>query len=77
MCINDYNVHIPDIALVTAPDSLCVISESNEMEKFDEALMLEQIQTFMNCLTVIDDMPKKAIGHCERYSLLKLPNIIF
>ncbi|MCR4615116.1 MAG: hypothetical protein K5756_03105 [Clostridiales bacterium] len=67
-----FNEHIPEIALVTAPDSLCVISETNEMDKFDETLMLEQIQTFMNCLTMIDDMPAEAIGHCERYSLLRI-----
>lgn len=67
-----FNVRIPEIALVTAPDSLCVVSRSNEMEKFDEELMLQQIQTFMNCLTIIDDMPTKAIGHCELYSLLHL-----
>ena len=67
-----FNVHIPEIALVTAPDSLCVVSDSDEMEKFDENLMLEQIQTFLNCLSMIDDMPAEAIGPCERYSLLHL-----
>ncbi len=67
-----FNVHIPEIALVTAPDSLCVISESHEMEKFDEKLMFDQTQTFMNCLTMLDDLPREAIGPCERYSLLNL-----
>ena len=67
-----FNVHIPEIALVTAPDSLCVVSDSHEMDKFDETLMLEQTQTFLNCLTIIDDLPSEAIGECERYSLLHL-----
>ena len=67
-----FNSHIPEIALVTAPDSLCVVSPSHEMEKFDPQLMFDQTQTFMNCLTMIDDMPKEAIGQCERYSLLNL-----
>ena len=67
-----FNSHIPEIALVTAPDSLCVISPTNEMEKFDPQLMFDQTQTFMNCLTMLDDMPKEAIGPCERYSLLNL-----
>lgn len=67
-----FNVHIPEISLVTAPDSLCVVSPSHEMEKFDAALMLDQTQTFLNCLTTIDDTPTEALGVCERYSLLKL-----
>lgn len=67
-----FNVHIPEIALVTAPDSLCVISDSNEMDKFDANLMFDQTQTFLNCLTAIDEMPTEAIGSCERYSLLRL-----
>ena len=67
-----FNVHIPEIALVTAPDSLCVISENHEMDKFDARLMFDQTQTFLNCLTMLDDMPREAIGPCERYSLLNL-----
>lgn len=67
-----FNVHIPEIALVTAPDSLCVISDTNEMDKFDENLMLDQTQTFLNCLCRIDELPGDAIGSCERYSLLRL-----
>ena len=67
-----FNVHIPEIALVTAPDSLCVVSDSHEMDKFDAELMLEQTQTFLNCLTMIDEIPAQAIGPCERYSLLRL-----
>ncbi len=67
-----FNSHIPEIALVTAPDSLCVVSPSHEMEKFDESLMFDQTQTFLNCLTMLDDMPKEVIGPCERYSLLRL-----
>ncbi|MBQ7542251.1 MAG: hypothetical protein IJT44_08180 [Clostridia bacterium] len=67
-----FNSHIPEIALVTAPDSLCVVSPTHEMEKFDPQLMFDQTQTFMNCLTMLDEMPKEAIGPCERYSLLNL-----
>ena len=65
-----FNCRIPEIALVAAPDSLCTVSEGSEMEKFDEELMLEQTQTLLNCLTIIDSMPKAAMGKCDQYSLL-------
>ncbi len=67
-----FNVKIPEISLVAAPDSLCVVSDSHEMEKFNASLMLQQIQTFLNCLTIIDDMPAAAIGSCDQYSLIRL-----
>lgn len=65
-----FDVKIPEIAYVPAPDSLCVISENNEMDKFNPDLMLEQMQTILNCLTIIDDMPQAAIGACDSYSFL-------
>lgn len=66
-----FNVRIPEISIVTAPDSLCVKSETAEMEKFDETLMLEQIQTFLNCVTELDTMSKKEIGKCDIYTFVK------
>lgn len=67
-----FNAKIPEIAFVASPDSLCVVSESHEMEKFDAELMMQQTQTFLNCLTMIDDMPKSAIGSCEQNALIRV-----
>ncbi len=67
-----FNVRIPEISLVAAPDSLCVVSENHEMDKYDAVLMLEQTQTFLNCLTIIDNMPRSALGNCDQYSLIKI-----
>ncbi|MCR5485198.1 MAG: patatin family protein [Clostridiales bacterium] len=71
-----FNVRIPDISLVTAPYCLCVVSDNDEMDKFDPSLMLDQTQTFLNILTILDEMPKAAIGTCDQYSLLKVKNIL-
>ncbi|MPN15092.1 hypothetical protein SDC9_162421 [bioreactor metagenome] len=64
-----FNSGIPEIALVTAPDSLCVISESHEMEKFDIDLMQEQTVSFMKMIELIEGIPTAAIGGCDNYSL--------
>lgn len=65
-----FDFGIPEIALVTAPDYLCVISENNEMDKFDIELMYEQIQTFIKCVIKIDAIPTVALGKPDSYSLL-------
>lgn len=65
-----FNVGIPEISLVTAPDYLCVVSDSHEMEKFDIDLMYDQTKTFYTIIQKLDTMSKKEIGECDDYSLV-------
>lgn len=65
-----FNVGIPEISLVTAPDYLCVVSDSHEMEKFDIDLMYDQTKTFYSIIKKLDTMSKKEIGDCDDYSLV-------
>lgn len=65
-----FNCGIPEIALVTAPDCLCVISENNEMDKFDARLMFEQTDTFIKIVNTLLPMSKEDIGTCDGYSFL-------
>ena len=62
------NVGIPEIALVTAPDYLTVISESHEMEKFNPELMYEQTLTFAEIINRIDATPADELGKPEPYT---------
>ncbi|MBP3695976.1 MAG: hypothetical protein J6J45_00385 [Clostridia bacterium] len=62
------NVGIPEIALVTAPDYLTVISESHEMEKFNLELMYEQTLTFAEIINRIDATPADELGKPEPYT---------
>ena len=63
--------HIPEIALVTAPDYLCSVDYSGKshMDKFNLDLMYEQIHTFVRCVEILDGMTKKEIGRSQPYSL--------
>ena len=56
--------HIPEIALVTAPDYLCSVDHTgnSHMDKFDLDLMYEQLHTFVRCVELIDGLTKKEIG---------------
>lgn len=65
-----FNVGIPEIALVTAPDYLCVESENCEMDKFDANLMYEQTVMFENIIKKIDEVDTKEIGECDEYSIV-------
>lgn len=65
-----FNVGIPEIALVTAPDYLCVESENHEMDKFNANLMYEQTVTFENVINRIDEVSSKEIGACDDYSIV-------
>lgn len=62
------NVGIPEIALVTAPDYLTVVSESHEMEKFNLDLMHEQTLTFIEIIQKIDATPSDQLGKPEPYT---------
>ncbi len=65
-----FNSGIPEIALVTAPDYLCVESENSEMDKFDINLMYEQTVTFENIIKKLDSADSKDIGLCDDYSIV-------
>ncbi len=62
------NVGIPEIALVTAPDYLTVVSESHEMEKFNPDLMYEQTLTFIDIIHKIDTTPAEQLGKPDPYT---------
>ena len=68
-----FNCGIPEIALVTAPDCLTVISENHELDKFDISLMYEQTETFIRILKALLPMSREEIGKCEGYSFIVPP----
>ena len=71
-----FNCGIPEIALVTAPDCLCVISENDEMDKFDAELMYEQIVSFIKMALMIEELSTEEIGPCDSYSLVTTKKMI-
>lgn len=68
-----FNVGIPEISLVTAPDYLTVISPNHEMDKFDIDLMYEQTDTFIKIVNKLLEKTTREIGKCDGYSLV-FPN---
>lgn len=68
-----FNCGIPEIALVTAPDCLTVVSDNAEMDKFDIDLMYEQTDTFLRIVDTLLPMDASDIGKCDGYSWL-FPN---
>ena len=70
-----FNVGIPEISIVTAPDYLCVESETDEMEKFNIDLMYEQTKTFEKVIKKIDSFSAKDIGNCDDYSIVKANSV--
>lgn len=65
-----FNCGIPEIALVTAPDCLCVISDNHEMDKFDPDLMRQQIKSFLEMDKMIEGLTKDEIGEVDGYSAI-------
>lgn len=63
-----FNVGIPDISLCVAPDYLTVVSEGQEMEKFDLDLMEEQVRAFIRMEQLINEKSAKELGHADFYS---------
>lgn len=63
-----FNCGIPEISLVTAPDCLTVISENDEMDKFDIDLMYEQTDTFLRITDTLLPLSASEIGKCDGYS---------
>ena len=63
-----FNVGIPDIALVTAPDYLCVVSDNHEMDKFNLDLAVEQTETFIKIVELINKKKTKELGKVDGYN---------
>ena len=63
--------HIPEIALVTAPDYLCSFDRTgnSHMDKFNPDLMYEQMHTFVRCVELLDGMTRREIGRSQPYSV--------
>lgn len=64
-----FNVGIPEISLVTAPDYLCVESENHEMDKFDADLMYQQTVSFIKMAEIIGKHSAESIGKADIYSI--------
>ena len=63
-----FNVGIPDISLVTAPDYLTAETEGAEMDKFDLDLMTEQVAAFIRMEQLINEKSRDELGRAEGYS---------
>lgn len=63
-----FQVGIPTIYLVTAPDYLCKVSLGGEIERLDADLMYEQIQTFLKVIIEIENLSTEVIGKAEKQS---------
>ncbi|MCQ2474946.1 MAG: M28 family metallopeptidase [Clostridia bacterium] len=63
-----FNVGIPEIALVTAPDYLCVESENHEMDKFDPELMYEQTVSFVKMAEMLGTYDASKLGKADTYT---------
>lgn len=63
-----FNAGIPEIALVTSPDYLCVESENDEMDKFDPDLMYQQTVSFVKMAEIIGGTPASELGKADNYT---------
>lgn len=72
---NFFTMGIPEISLVPAPYYLCVVSDSNEMEKFNLDLMTEQTETFAKLIEKIEEIPTESFGKSEFYSVVKAKSV--
>lgn len=65
-----YDIHISEINLVPVPYYLCVISDTNEIENFDIALMTERTKTFAKLIEKIEYPFTDKLGHSDSYSII-------
>ena len=72
---NFFTMGIPEISLVPAPYYLCVVSDSNEMEKFDAELMAEQTKTFAKLIEKIEETHSAFLGKSDSYSIIKARSV--
>ena len=62
-----HSAGIPVLAFC-AEDAL-LWSDETQHTRFSSARMLEQTQTILDCLTLLDEMPKEAIGRVEKRAI--------
>lgn len=72
---NFFTMGIPEISLVPAPYYLCVVSDSNETEKFSIDLMTEQTETFAKLIEKIENVSAKELGRSDFYSIIKAKSV--
>lgn len=72
---NFFTMGIPEISLVPAPYYLCVVSDTNETEKFNLELMCEQTETFARLIEKIEATESSVLGKSEPYSILKAKSV--
>lgn len=72
---NFFTMGIPEISLVPAPYYLCVVSQSDEIEKFDEELMFEQTQTFADLIEKFEGIDGRAFGRSDFYSVVRAKSV--
>ena len=72
---NFFTMGIPEISLVPAPYYLCVVSDSQETEKFDIDLMTEQTETFAKLIEKIENISAKELGRSDFYSIVKAKSV--
>ncbi|WOO37821.1 PA domain-containing protein [Anaerocolumna sp. AGMB13020] len=63
-----FEAGIPVIGFIPMPDYLMVNSDNREMDKFDTALMREQIISLLKAAVIIDQMTAEQLGVGERYT---------
>ena len=63
-----YQAGIPTISLVPGPDYLCKETPNGDIDKLDPVLMEEQITTFFNLLSEIDNTPTEKLGKPQKQS---------
>lgn len=59
-----HSAGIPVLAFST--EDARIWTDDQQEERFSAARMLEQTQTILDCLTLLDEMPKEAIGRIEK-----------
>ncbi len=72
---NFFTMGIPEISLVPAPYYLCVVSDSQEMEKFDIDLMTEQTETFAKLIEKLEKISAKELGRSDFYSIVRAKSV--
>ena len=61
-----FQAGIPTISLIAIPDYLCAAPPSGYIEKLDQQLFYEQIETLAKVLTTLDRTPTSSIGNPQR-----------
>lgn len=62
-----HSAGIPELAF--AAEDAALWTDADACSRFSANRMLEQIQTILDCLTLLDEMPKEAIGRIEKRAI--------